>query len=158
MMRPNIKISNLNKRFRLNTGFIKKIIKKILTSLKRPRADIELEVIFLGDGAIEALNRRYRKRDRPTDVLAFKINLSEFRSKGFLGEIFISSDTAFKNSKVFDTSFEEELVLYMIHALLHLFGYNDGRREDRLEMSKRERAMLDYLWETEDLSKVSMRR
>ena len=156
-MRPKIEVNNLNRRYKLNTLYIKKIIAKISALLKKPH-DMELEVIFLNDVQMRALNRKYKKRDRSTDVLAFNIDLKEFGSRARLGEIFISSDEALKNAKAFETGFEKEIVLYMIHALLHLSGYKDEKRGDKLRMRKRERDILNYLWETEDLSKVLMPR
>ncbi|MBI5144477.1 MAG: rRNA maturation RNase YbeY [Candidatus Omnitrophica bacterium] len=156
-MRPKIEINNLNKRYKLDTLYIKKIIVKISALLKKPH-DMELEVIFLNDVQMRALNKRYKKRNRSTDVLAFNIDLKEFGSRARLGEIFISSDEAFKNAKAFGTRFDKELVLYLIHALLHLSGYRDEKRGDKLRMHKREKGILNYLWETEDLSKVLMPR
>lgn len=167
MIPSRIRIRNLHRAHILNEAFIKDLIMNILKILKKPR-DTELEVIFLNDDSMRTLNRRYKDRDRSTDVLSFKIDLEEFSealrktaSSGkpkFLGEIFISLDTAFKNTRVFRTSFEEEIVLYIIHAVLHIFGYKDDAAGERLKMSKRENDILDRLCERHDLSKVLMPR
>lgn len=156
-MRPRIEIYNLNKRYRLNEGFIRNVIKKVSGQLERPLT-MHLEVIFLSDPAIKKLNKRYRKRNRTTDVLAFKMDSTGFRTDAGLGEIFISTDTASKNAKAFGTSFEREIVLYVIHGLLHLVGFNDESRKDKVVMSKKEWEILNNLWQAEKLSKVSMPR
>ena len=157
MRRPALKIQNLNKAYRLNEAFIKSLALEILKYIKKTK-QADLEVVFLNDKAIRTINKRYRTSDRSTDVLSFRIDRREFGEDRFLGEIFISSDRAFENSKVFKTKFEEELTLYVIHGILHLFGYDDQSAKERLEMSKRETGILDYLCRQKNLSKVLMPR
>ena len=119
---------------------------------------MELEVIFLDDNSMRSLNRRFKRRDRPTDVLSFKIDLNTFEAKGFLGEIFISLDTALSNARAFKATFVDEVVLYLIHGILHLAGYDDEKANERLAMSKKESYILKHLCRNEDLSKVLMPR
>ncbi len=145
----SIVVRNFNKKYRLNERFIKKLIEKILRILKKPR-NINLEVIFLSDEAIRPLNKRYKHRDAPTDVLSF--NLDD------LGEVIISSDTALENSRRFRTSFEKEIVLYIIHGILHLFGYEDETLKVKKRMSEKENTVMGRLCTEEDLSKVLTRR
>lgn len=140
-----ILVKNLNKRYKINEGTIKKIAVRILKYIKRP-INTELEIIFLSDNAIKSINRRYKKRDRPTDVLSFSLDS--------LGEIFISLDTALSNSRVYKTEFPEEAVRYVIHGILHLFGYDDESPKARSRMSAKEDRILKSLCEKEDLSRV----
>jgi len=142
----SIVVKNLNKKFRINEKFIKKIAADILSILKKKKG---LEIIFLGDKEIKPLNRKYKKRNAPTDVLSFEL--------GELGEIVISSDMALKNSAIFHTSFEKEMVLYVIHGILHLFGYDDGTTREKMRMSKKEDAILEVLCQ-ENFLKVLTRR
>ena len=148
-----ITIKNLNKRYKINEPFVKKLILNILKILKKPLST-ELEVIFLSDGSIKKLNKEYKRRDRPTDVLCFRIDKREFSPGAFVGEIFISLDTARRNSKVFRKSYTEEITLYLIHAILHIFGYEDESINDRLRMSRKEERILERLCGMSDLSKV----
>ncbi len=150
-------VTNLNRAHKVNGPFIKKIIAEILKFLKQPRI-AELEVVFLDDVAIRSLNKKYKKRNSATDDLSFKIDRDEFGVGSSLGEVFISLDTAFRNAGIFKTTFEEETVLYVIHGILHLFGYDDGKPKDRRRMSKKEEEILEYLCKREDLSKVLMPR
>lgn len=142
-------ITNLNESYNLDIKFIKKTVSDILKFFKKPQLT-ELEVIFLRDCAMASLNKRYKNRNTPTDVLSFNLNS--------LGEIFISLDTARKNSRIFGTEFANEVILYVIHGILHLFGYTDESRKGRLKMSKKESEILQCLCEREDLSKVLTRR
>lgn len=129
-------VSNFNSKHKLNGRFIKELVKKILKILREKRY-AELEVIFLSDAAIGVLNKKFKYRDRPTDVLSFDL--------GSLGEVVISSDTALKNSRIFRTSFETELTLYIIHGILHLAGYEDGTATEKRRMSKKEDDILAKL-------------
>lgn len=152
-----IAVTNLNPRLRLNTNFIKKLTKKILGHIKKA-SNVEIEVVFLDDRVIRRLNKAYRKKDRPTDVLSFNMGAKDFRSDRIFGEVIISSDTAFRNSKIFKTEFEEEIILCAIHGILHLAGYEDERPKDARRMSGLQNRILRSLCAKEDLSKVSMPR
>ncbi len=145
----NVRVQNLNKRYKLNETAVKRIIRKVLKHIKA-HEDTELEFVFLDDRSIKKLNKRYKKRDRPTDVLSFDLDT--------VGEVFISLDRARENSKAFGTSLEREIVLYMIHGILHLFGYEDGTRKDKARMSGKEKCLLSHLSTSTDLSKVLMPR
>lgn len=144
----SIVVKNLNKKFKLNERFIKKITEDVLDILKKSRGT-KLEIVFLSDKEIRSLNRKYKRRDAATDVLSFEL--------GDLGEIIISSDTALKNSAIFHTSFEEEIILYVIHGILHLFGYDDETVRERKRMSKKEDVVLKALCQ-EKFSKALMRQ
>lgn len=91
-------------------------------------------------------------------MLSFKIDSRGFGLKGFLGEIFISLDTALENARAFKARFEDEIVLYLVHGILHLAGYEDENVRTRLRMSKKESYILKRLCRNEDLSKVLMPR
>jgi len=145
-MRLGVVVKNANKKFNLNEKFIKKIAAEVLQILKKPK-DTKLEVVFLSDSAIKPLNKRYRQSDRATDVLSFDL--------GFCGQVLISSDAALKNSKIFDTSFGKEIVLYVVHGILHLFGYDDEIISQKKKMLKKENDILKKLCQ-KNFSKVLM--
>ena len=144
----NIVVKNINHRFKLNERFIKKIAAEVIKILRKPR-DTKLEIVFLSDKAIRPVNKKYKHRDRPTDVLSFEL--------GPCGQILISSDTALKNSRIFKTAFEEELVLYVIHGILHLSGYDDETAPEKKRMSQKENRILKNLCQ-KNFSKVLMPR
>jgi probable rRNA maturation factor len=95
-------------------------------------------IIFCTDNEIRDLNKTYRNKDNPTDVLTF----SYWEEQGVpedvmfpsiadkttdelpLGDIIISLETAFKQSKKYDTTYGEEIVRLLIHGLHHLYGYD----------------------------------
>lgn len=156
-MTPKIKIHNRNKKFKLNELFLKRIAFEVLDIVKG-RGIGELEIVFLSDKAIKPLNKKYMGENSPTDVLSFNLDADEFGKKGFFGEIFISTDTALTNSKFYGTRLENEITLYVIHGILHLFGYEDYTKKDRVEMSKKQDKVLETLCKRIDLFKVLTRR
>ncbi len=61
------------------------------------------------------------------------------------GEIIISTTTAVRQAKEFATTTFQEIVLYMIHGILHLLGYDDHRPQDRLAMRRKEAELLQVV-------------
>ncbi len=112
----------------------------------------ELSLVLVSDRRMRALNRRYRKKDRPTDVLAFpllergqiyfsrrKINLSPV----LLGDVVISMPTAKRQAAALGHSLRDEMARLLVHGVLHLLGYDHERSErDALRMARQEKAIL----------------
>ena len=87
----------------------------------------EVSILFTGDAFIQKLNRDYRGKDEPTDVLSFAQvdNKEPFPSKigrFYAGDIVISMDTLAKNADYFGISVNEELKRLLVHGILHLSG------------------------------------
>lgn len=81
--------------------------------------DREFSVVFMNDAAMRQYNRDYRGFDKPTDVLSFR------GDEGYLGDILISTETAYNQARQSRTlSFETNLHRLMLHGLLHLMGYD----------------------------------
>lgn len=146
-------VVNLHKSYNLNKRYARDLAAEILKIINKDRL-VELELIFLDDKSIRKFNRKYKFEDRATDVLSFKIDRKDFGQKAFLGEIMISLDTALENSKLYGTGFADEIVLYIIHGVLHLFGYDDGTAVDSRRMDRKQNRILDKLCSCKNLSKV----
>lgn len=143
-MSNEIKIINLNKKYRINEKRLRKIIKGVLRKIKKT-GEADFEFVFLDDRAIRRLNKKYKNTDRSTDVLSFRLDGEGSRGRKFLGNIFISIDRALANSKIYGTCPADELVLYVIHGILHLFNYDDGDPEARRRMEDKQREILSRL-------------
>ena len=98
-----------------------------------------ITLCFVDNRMIRRLNRKYHFRDRATDVLAF--DLSD--GSRILTDIFISTDTAVSNAKIFKTTPLYENYLYLVHGLLHILGYNDNNAENREVMRDKEKYYLE---------------
>ena len=98
-----------------------------------------LSIAVVSDRAIRPLNRRYLQHDYATDVLSFLLD----SGPGWVeGEIVVSADTAAMQAPQYDSSAQDELLLYVIHGALHLVGYDDATPTARKRMLARQRRYL----------------
>ena len=100
----------------------------------------EVAVVLAGDGLLRRLNRAYRGKDRPTDVLSFPGDGGE----SGLGDIVISVATAERNARGLGRTLLQELDVLALHGFLHLLGYDhetDDGTMDRLEARLRKRLL-----------------
>ena len=84
---------------------------------------VELSIALVSDAQIKRLNKLYRNKDKPTDVLSFPIG-EKVEDWLILGDIVISVDTAKRQAKELGHSLEEELKRLLVHGLVHLLGYD----------------------------------
>lgn len=99
--------------------------------------EAELSVVIGDDGWIQNLNRDYRKKEMPTDVLAFPQDLSPAGTAPLLGDVAISAETAARQAQQLGHSFEEEMALLLTHGILHLTGWTDETPSQRERMMHR---------------------
>lgn len=116
-----------------------------------------LSIVFVTALKIRNLNREYLKRGYATDVLAFDLKEGKKRrdrsrpvparrtAREIIGDIVISADAAIQNGKAYKTSTGKEIVLYLIHGILHLLGFDDHAPRDIQIMRKKEQKILNYL-------------
>jgi probable rRNA maturation factor len=105
----------------------------MLAALRLKKA--ELSVLLCDDRTIQALNRSHRKKNKPTDVLAFALGEGEVLpgAEGVLGDVVISLDTARRQAEDRGHALWDEVTLLLAHGLLHLLGYDHGTdAEERL--------------------------
>jgi probable rRNA maturation factor len=100
--------------------------------------DAELSVTVCDDGTIRELNRTWRRKDRPTDVLAFAQREGEPLVGGAeqLGDVVISADTARRQAKEHGHTLLAELTHLLAHGLLHLCGYDHRTRAEERVMDR----------------------
>lgn len=108
---------------RVSLDFFKKAAEKILKS--EARENFDLFVSFAGLAEIKMLNRSYRKKDRPTDVLSF--------TYGGSGEIVICPQVVKENSEKFEVTFKKELCRVFVHGILHVLGYDHEKNKSKAE-------------------------
>jgi len=119
-----------------------RLVEKILLYLDLS-ARSELCVSLVSDGDMRELNRQYRQIDATTDVLCFP-QKSE-ATPDLLGDIVISYETAVRHSRKLEITLEEELRLLVVHAVLHLFGFDHKKKKEREAMREKEKEVLNYL-------------
>jgi len=100
----------------------------------------ELAVVLAGDRLLRRLNREYRGKDEPTDVLSFPGGGGE----AGLGDVVISVETAQRNARGLGRTLPQELDVLALHGLLHVLGYDhetDDGTMDRVERRLRRRLL-----------------
>lgn len=148
-MAIKINSANQNQKRTLDLSKLDRVARITLKTLGVDNA--EVNIVFLSNQAIRELNRKYLRRDRSTDVIAFipgedpykaKSKKSKKNARIFMGDIAISPDKAEASSIEYGTTFREELALYVIHGVLHLAGYKDTDKKSRKTMRKKEDELL----------------
>ena len=107
-----IEINNLT-RFKASEKSVKKIVEVVL---KKEKKKIDISIAFIDFSEIKNLNRKYRKKNKATDILSFLYDKS--------GESVICPEVVKNNSKRFKRNFKKELILVLVHGVLHLLGYD----------------------------------
>ena len=138
--------SRLRRRW-LSLPGVHSLAENILKAAGASRSDLSL--LLVGDGAMRRLNRRYRRMDRTTDVLAFPMRVTRHASpvtSNLLGDVVISLPQAERQAAQASHALDREIAMLVIHGTLHLLGYDHERnaREAR-RMQRKERAILRAL-------------
>ncbi|MCM3765324.1 rRNA maturation RNase YbeY [Neobacillus niacini] len=113
----------------------------------------EVSITFVTNDRIQEINRDYRDKDAPTDVISFameelgegEVELIGGDMPRILGDIIISIQRAEEQAQEYGHSFERELGFLAVHGFLHLMGYDHMNEEDEKEMFTLQREILnDY--------------
>ena len=129
------------RRVTFNQACLVRLARAILSDVGE--ASAELGILFVGDQRMRVLNRRYRGKDRTTDVLAFPMRGVPHSSSHLLGDVVIAVPTAARQAKQGQRSLDEELTVLLVHGILHLCGYDHERSEtEARRMYRRERMIL----------------
>ena len=111
----------------------------------------EVSVTLTNNDYIHQLNRKYRQIDRPTDVLSFALNESEEPDIengpdiNVLGDIILSVERAEEQAADYGHSQRREIAFLTVHGMLHLLGYDHMEEEERLEMEREQRFVMEKL-------------
>lgn len=99
------------------------------------------------DAHIRELNRTYRNTDMPTDVLAFPLSAAEAvpGEPVPIGDVVISVETAERQAQEHGHELKREIILLLVHGILHLLGYTDDTPSGRRKMTCKQRALLAEL-------------
>jgi probable rRNA maturation factor len=106
-------------------------------------ADTEVSLVFTDDVHMQALNRRYRGKDRPTNVLSFPATPIDPRRSGpLLGDIVVGFETVSGEAVAAGLALEAHLTHLIVHGFLHLLGYYHEADEAAAVMERLETAIL----------------
>ena len=136
-----LEIINLQEFYPIDKKRIRKLVKSILEIEKK---DAELNIVFIDNKRIKEINKTFLGHNCPTDVLSFAYKEPSSKNN-ITGEIVISVEMAAKLAQKHGYAVEGEIALYLVHGLLHLFGYNDKLKRDAKKMHEREGELLSNL-------------
>lgn len=114
--------------------------------------DVELSITFVDDHQIQDLNREYRGKDKPTDVLSFALmegeELARAEAAGeplALGDVVVSLERARAQAGEYGHSFEREVGFLICHGILHLLGYDHQTPDEESRMQEKAEEILSGL-------------
>jgi probable rRNA maturation factor len=127
-----VEISNRTKK-PLRRSVIERSVEAVL---RFGKAKGSVSVVIVGDRTMRSLNKRYRGKDKVTDILSFAESDSEAPDKDFIGELIIDLDQIERQAKNFGNTKTKELAFIVIHGALHLLGYEDESETGRRKMER----------------------
>ncbi len=151
-----VNVVDLQNRIRVDKKYIERVARKTVSLGNKNRREsgpgrCEVEIIFVNNSYIKRLNKRYRKVNRATDVIAFPMEEDEKMARSLhfspclLGDVFISTERAKVQAKYFRHSVKKEVTILTIHGVLHLLRYDHEKKEDRRVMKQKEEEVLNRI-------------
>lgn len=113
--------------------------------------DAEVSVTIVTNHEIQQINKQYREKDSPTDVISFameeegegEIEIVGADTPPMLGDIIISIEKAYEQAEEYGHSVERELGFLVIHGFLHLLGFDHMTKEQEAEMFAKQKELLN---------------
>lgn len=146
-------IINRQNKVNLDLNLFKKVSTYISEKFDKDK-NTELNIVFVEKNEIKVLNKKYRNKNTPTDVLSFSYNknneaFTKENGLSIIGEIIISPEVANENIKENKNKIEDfwninhEIVLLIIHGLLHVYDYDHEIKEDKIKMDRIQSSLLN---------------
>ena len=139
-MSITIRVNKNNSSIRLNMKKLQKLTRTVCRHFKVKRTVVEIEIV--GDYQIRKMNRKYLKKNRITDCISFDLT---GKSKTNLYLIVVNAQRAAREAIKRQQPKEAELLLYILHGLLHNLGFDDRKKRDAALMHKTEDAFLQQI-------------
>ena len=133
--------SNWEKIIKKPNDYIKRRLKILSEKPLFLKKNHEFSILLTNDEKMKYLNLKFRKKNKPTDVLSFPIEIKE-KKRLYVGDIAISYEFIKERSK--KTNFFLEFDKVWIHGYLHLIGYDHKKLNDFKKMFKKEKLILKY--------------
>ena len=137
---PAVIISSSQRAVRVPRKKITRLIRHVARAEGARIGEIDLAVV--GCREMAALNRRWLRKAGATDVLCFDLSDSRRRG-GISAQLVVCGDVAAEQGRARGTGPQRELLLYVVHGLLHLMGYDDASIRGAAKMRAREEELLE---------------
>jgi probable rRNA maturation factor len=124
----------MNKNFSISNTTKRKLPRLRFTHIKDAviGEEYDLSLVFVGKQKMQTLNRTYRSKDSPTDILSFSVSDD-------MGEIYICRDISNKKAAAFERTENNYLEFIFIHGLVHLQGHDHGEKMEKIEKKFRKK-------------------
>jgi len=133
-----------SKRLKNKDIFFKKICKAFPKKYKFLNKKVTFSLLLSNNKKIKKLNKSFRKKNKPTDILSFPINKKKgISNKTYLGDIIISYNFLDKPKSQNIKSFKEKTTKIFIHGFLHLLGFDHYKNKDYAKMLKEEKLIYE---------------
>ena len=140
MINAEIVIDSINwkKKLKNSNLFFNKILKNFPKKYQFNGKKVILTVLLSNNKKIKQLNKKFRKKDKPTDILSFPLRKKFSKNIDYLGDIIISYDFINKPNSLNIFQFKDKLVKIFIHGFLHLVGFDHIKVSEFKKMNKQE--------------------
>ena len=147
MIKVNVVLDKIiwKKKIKRPDYYLKKKFNNLLKKFKTTPNAQEISILLTNSEKMRQLNLKFRKKNKPTDVLSFPINIVK-KKIGYLGDIAISYEIVNKRSKT--SNFNYEFDKMWVHGYLHLIGYDHKKIREFEKMYKLEKKILNYIEST----------
>jgi len=161
-MASHVQLRNRQRRVKIDSKWFAEAAERLFESVldnvkKRPVSFLDLEqlddlsaaailsVAIVSNKEIQKLNKEWRQKDYPTDVLSFTLELSaDFEGVPFeMGELIISAEKAAEQAIEYGHSLERELAFLFVHGCLHVLGFDHETKADEKDMFGRQKEILN---------------
>ena len=139
-----LQVRNRQRDQTLDTKFVRELARAILEE-ELGLGNYELGISFVSASRMAEINQQYLQHEGSTDVITFDYREgyeAGSESSELAGEIYISVSDARRQAREFGTRWEEEVVRYIVHGVLHLRGYDDLAAAKRTVMKREENRLL----------------
>lgn len=143
MNRNVIVVRNRQQAQRLNTRLLREIVHALIVS-ELFRQQFEIGITIVGELAMTRINETYLRHKGSTDVITFDYSDANC-PECLAGELFVCLDEALVQAPRFRGSWQNELVRYIVHGILHLAGYDDKVTLARRKMKRKEDHVMRHL-------------
>jgi probable rRNA maturation factor len=150
----NVFISSRQRARKINAPLLKQITETLLAESEIKEAELGVNLVAVREMIL--INETFLKHEGSTDVITFDYAVPEKR-KCLHGELFICVDDAITQAKSFKTSWQSEIVRYIVHGVLHLLGHDDLRADLRRKMKREENRLLRSLAKKFSLAQIAGR-
>lgn len=133
---------------KVDKALIKNAVKKVIKENGRKITDpYEISIVFADRTTIAQMNNEYRGINRATDVISFAFSEGDGAvfTPYVLGDIFVCAEVVRDHSVKYDTGFEVELQFVIVHGILHLLGFDHGKKKEREKMREMEDIIMKKL-------------